>query len=243
LERADLSAANLERADLTRAHLEGAVLREASLDKTTHLNNASVNGVILDQVILDNTNLSVVDWDPVHTMGDESVANQAKDKKGERIPRDERAENYAAAARAYRLLATALQTQGMGDNASRYAERAQIMQRKRRWYERKLAAYLGSLLLGVFVGYGYRLSRVFITYAALVVGFAVIYFALGIPSDPHPYLWDYALISVTAIHGRVFFEQFGVHNPLSWVAAVESVCGIIIESVFAAVLIQRLFSR
>jgi hypothetical protein len=39
----------------------------------------------------------------------------------------------------------------------------------------------------------------------------------------------------------VFFEQFGIHNLLLWIAAVESVCGIIIESVFAAVLIQRLF--
>lgn len=243
LQYANLTEAQLQGADLSKAELEGTILRKAMLDKTTRLNQAEMGTVRLDQVILDNVDLSVVDWYPVRRLGDETVARQCRDKQQKRVPWTERAAAYAAASRAYRLLATALQTQGMGDSASRYAERAQIMQRKRRWYECEVGAYLGSLLLAIFAGYGYRLSRVFITYAALVVGFALVYHAFGIPDDSHPSLWDYALISVTAIHGRVFFEAFGIHNPLSWVAAVESVCGIIIESIFAAVLIQRLFSR
>jgi hypothetical protein len=50
------------------------------------------------------------------------------------------------------------------------------------------------------------------------------------------------LVSLTAIHGRVFFEQFGLNSILSWVAAVESVCGIVIEGVFVAMLVQRFFA-
>jgi hypothetical protein len=49
-------------------------------------------------------------------------------------------------------------------------------------------------------------------------------------------------VSLTAIHGRVFFEQFGF-SLKSWIAAVESVVGIVIEGVFVAMLIQRFFSR
>lgn len=41
----------------------------------------------------------------------------------------------------------------------------------------------------------------------------------------------------------MFFEQFGLASVLSWVAAVESVVGIVIEGVFVAMLIQRFFSR
>lgn len=46
-----------------------------------------------------------------------------------------------------------------------------------------------------------------------------------------------------AVHGRVYFEQFSLNNLLSWVAAAESVCGIVIEGVFVAMLIQRFFAR
>ncbi|HEX9414433.1 MAG TPA: hypothetical protein VF916_13085, partial [Ktedonobacterales bacterium] len=54
---------------------------------------------------------------------------------------------------------------------------------------------------------------------------------------------DAAQISLNAIHGRVFFAQFGLDTAQSWIATGESICGIVIEGVFVAVLIQRLFSR
>ena len=50
-------------------------------------------------------------------------------------------------------------------------------------------------------------------------------------------------ISLNAIHGRVFFAQFGLDTAQSWIATAESVVGIVIEGVFVAVLIQRLFAR
>jgi hypothetical protein len=50
-------------------------------------------------------------------------------------------------------------------------------------------------------------------------------------------------ISLNAIHGRAFFAQFGLDTVQSWIATAESVVGIVIEGLFVAVLIQRLFSR
>ena len=50
-------------------------------------------------------------------------------------------------------------------------------------------------------------------------------------------------VSLTALHGRTFFEEFGIGSTLAWVAAIESVCGLIIEVVFTSMLVQRFFSR
>jgi hypothetical protein len=50
------------------------------------------------------------------------------------------------------------------------------------------------------------------------------------------------LVSLTAIHGRTFFEQFAF-TAQGWVAAVESIIGIVIEGMFVAMLIQRFFGR
>jgi len=48
---------------------------------------------------------------------------------------------------------------------------------------------------------------------------------------------DALQISLNAIYGRVFFVQFGLDTLQSWLATAESV----IEGVFVAMIIQRLF--
>lgn len=242
----DLRNAHLERATLGNAHLERATLIGASLDKATQLNEATLTGVLLDQITFDNTNLTVVEWDGVPVLGDEARAREAQGRFVMRKSREERAGEYAAAARAYRLLAVALQAKGLGDIAARYLYRAQIMQRKRRWHERHLGAYLGSAFLALFAGYGYRLGRVFAAYGLTVAFFAALYVVTGVaggaPLRPET-VADAAQISLNAIHGRVFFAQFGLDTVQSWIATAESICGIVIEGVFVAVLIQRLFAR
>jgi hypothetical protein len=82
LEGADLHGAQLEGADLSSAQVAGADLTGASLDKATRLNGATLTGVLLDQVILDNTNLTVVAWDHVPVLGDELRADEARDQVG-----------------------------------------------------------------------------------------------------------------------------------------------------------------
>jgi hypothetical protein len=55
--------------------------------------------------------------------------------------------------------------------------------------------------------------------------------------------YEALLVSLTAIHGRVFITTFGLDSIQAWIAAVESGVGIVIEGVFAAMFIQRFFGR
>ena len=77
--------------------------------------------------------------------------------------------------RANRVLSVNLQAQGLAEDGDRFAYRAQVLQRKVLWYQRKLGAYLFSWVLAGMAGYGYRLRRIFVVY-----GFAVLLFAVAI---------------------------------------------------------------
>jgi hypothetical protein len=72
--------------------------------------------------------------------------------------------------------------------------------------------------------------------------FATAYFAAGVwLGATHLEWYEALLVSLTAIHGRVFITTFGRDSIQAWIAAVESVVGIVIEGVFVAMLIQRFF--
>ena len=274
LERADLSEAHLERAYLFQAHLEGAILRKARLeraillrahlegadlssaqlvgtdlsatwfDKASHLNDAILTDVSLDQASFDNTNLTVVDWSLVTILGDERTARTPIDTDGKPKKRQTRLREYTSAVRANRVLSVALQAQGLTEDVSRFAYRAQVLQRKLYRRQRKVDAYLFSLLIAALAGYGYRLGRILLAYGLSLAVFAAAYFTAGQWFGAAHLTWYQAiLVSLTAIHGRVFFEQFGLNSIQSWIAAVESVVGIVIEGVFVAMLIQRFFGR
>jgi hypothetical protein len=237
---------HLEGADLGGAQLQDADLRGASFDKASILNNAVLTGVVLDQVTFDNTNLSVVDWRNVLILGDELRARMAKDENGERKSRADRVLEYQGAARAYRRLAVALQANGLSEEVSGYLYRAQIMQRRLAYRERRLGAYFFSVLLAVLAGYGYRLWRIVAVYLSVDAAFALAYLAVryfaGTVID-WTQVADAMQISLNAIHGRVFFAQLALDSAQAWIATVESVVGIVIEGVFVAMLIQRFFGR
>jgi hypothetical protein len=142
------------------------------------------------------------------------------------------------------VLAVALQAQGLSEDAARFAYRAQLLQRRVYRLQRKPGAYLFSLLLAVLAGYGYRLWRILAAYILALVLFASAYFSAGTWLGGNHLEWYEALlVSLTAIHGRVFITSFGLDSVQSWVAAIESVVGIVIEGTFVAMLIQRFFGR
>jgi len=60
---------------------------------------------------------------------------------------------------------------------------------------------------------------------------------------PHLSLLQAFLESITAFHGRVFFELFTSDTPQIWVTATEAVLGLLIEGVFIAMLTQRFFGK
>lgn len=240
LEGADLRETELEGTDLSYAHLEGAdlrgarlssktVLSEAILDWRTRLGDIQWSGV-------GAVNLTQVDWRSIRRLGDETM-----------LKADAPMEHYEAAVRAYRQVAAQLRAQGLSEVADGFLYRAQVVQRRVLRKQRKFGGYLFSLLLALLAGYGYRLGRILVAYALIVVVFAAAFFASDVLSGQTPltvqHAFDTLQISLNAVHGRVFFAQFHLDTLQSWLATGESIIGIIVESVFVAMLIQRFFAR
>lgn len=245
LEGADLGGAHLEGAMLMQAHLEGANISRCYFDAETNLNsiilsNQEMGAVILYDVRWGDVNLAVIDWTALSILGDEPVALKLKDNDGTPESKALHLEFLKRATRAYRQLSVVLRNQGLSEDAARFAYRAQLMQRKLFWYQRKLGHYFFSPSLDLLTGYGYKPIRGFITYALAIGVFAFIYFVLG----PH-LAWNEAIvISMMAFHGRGFFpEQFKPGDPQALVAAIEAFVGLLIEVTFIATLTQRLFGK
>jgi uncharacterized protein YjbI with pentapeptide repeats len=253
LDQADLTGAHLDYAVLYRAHLEHAVLVGTWFDKATRLNNAILTGVSLDQVSFDNTNLTVVDWSLVETLGDEHTARMPKDKDEKRKDRKTRLNEYKRTVRANRLLAVALRSQGMNEDADRFAYRAQLLQQQVLWRQRKLGGYVFSRVLDGLAGYGYKPVRGLMAYLLVILGFAFAYglatqglltFGLA-PSSIQPLQWYEALVlSISSFHGRGFFQPVqSLGDPVAIIAAAEAILGLLIEISFIATFTQRFFGR
>ncbi len=286
LEGALLGSAHLEQAMLNGAHLAGAFLAGAYLDEATNLTSVSVasradgSASVVD-VRWRNSNVANV-WSNVAVLGDEQEARRRRTSDGKRKNARTRLEDFERAVRAYRQLAIHLTSQGLNVEADRLAYRAQLMQRAvlRRQaflrqkdqrvglYQRirKLAAYLGSGLLDLTAGYGYRPGRSIVMYVATIAVFAVLYWCvtndvslthgwftqaitwLGMkppPASPDPLQgYEAVVVSMTSFHGRGFFQP--VQSPGDKVAilgAIEAAIGLLLEITFIATFTQRFFSR
>jgi uncharacterized protein YjbI with pentapeptide repeats len=267
LKKANLGEARMQGAYLEGAHLEGADLWLAHLDEAfiwgtnlaavnfreTHLHGVHLNeqvilvnqqgvGPRLLDAYLDGTNLAVLRWPQVHMLGEEYEAR--KYEKNGRDPATRR-KLYEEAVRANRQLALALQSQGLSEDAARFAYRAQVLQRKVLWLQgpTKFGAYLFSLLLALLTGYGYRMWRIVLAYALANSVYATLYFVLGLTTPPHLTWIDALLVSITAFHGRVFSAGFLIGSPQATVTAFEAVTGLLFEAIFVAMLTQRFFSK
>jgi hypothetical protein len=254
LEGADFYEAHLKGADLFEARLVGADLQKAFFDTSSTLNRIIlVNGEdgvapLLRDVHWDGVNLSGIRWSSVGVLGEEGAAQQRLTPEGEPKDAATRRVEYLRAVRSNRQLAATLRSQGLTDDADRFAYRAQLCQQQvlRSLGIQALPAYVGSLLLWALAGYGYRLWRILAAYGLVLAVFTLIYAALGVHSfrgeSGAQALRDAFLVSLSAVHGRATFEQLGAWSAAAWVAAVQSVAGIVIEGVFVAMLVQRFFS-
>ncbi len=247
LEGADLFRAQLEGADLFRAQLEGANLSEAQLKganlRKVILGDKQRIGPRLADVQWGDTNLAVVDWSQVAVLGDEREARQKKIPGGGKKEKVARLSDYQAAVRANRQLAVALQSQGLSEEAARFAYRAQHLQRIVLRRQRRVGSYLFSGFLDLIAGYGYRPGRTVLWYLFVIVGFAAAYFAFGhLPPFP-----DALVFSLMSFHGRGFFpslsSETSLHNQVVEIAAIEAVVGLLIEISFIATFTQRYFGK
>jgi hypothetical protein len=203
-----------------------------------------------------NVNLSVVKWSQLDMLGDEYKARQ-KMQEGKVKDHATRLEEYEAAVRANRQLAIALQAQGLNEDASRFFYRAQILQRSILWLQmvepkvklkqrmRSLRAWLFSWFLFLIAGYGYKPGRSFLAYFLVIFGFATIYYFLGHAVGPSLSPLGAFVFSMTSFHGRGFFpgNNISLDDPLTVLAALEALVGLIIEVTFIATLTQRFFNR
>jgi uncharacterized protein YjbI with pentapeptide repeats len=187
--------------------------------------------------------LAVVKWSLVEMPGEEYKARQKK-HDGKVKDKDTQIEEYEDAIRANRQLAVALQSEGLDEDAKRFAYRAQNLQRKLLWKQRNFWRWFGSAMLALLAGYGYRMWHILVAYLLIVLLCAGAYFVLGMYYEPHLSLLEAVLTSVTAFHGRVFSEPFlRPVEPQLWVTAFEAVSGLVIEGVFIAMLTQKFFGK
>jgi uncharacterized protein YjbI with pentapeptide repeats len=227
LQGADLREAQLQGADLRRVQLDGVYLKEATLSDEQY------GPALLADVRWGEINLAVVDWMPVKMLGDERRAHQTK-----------KVDDYQTAVRANRQLGVVLRDQGLNEVADRFAYRAQVLQRKVSWKQKKIGQYLFSLFLALLAGYGYKPWRTFLAYLLVITAFATAYFALGQTIGPALSPLGSFVFSMTSFHGRGFFlGGIALDDPLTALAALEAFVGLLIEVTFIATLTQRLFSK
>lgn len=255
LDGVNLCGANLEGADLSEASLGGADLSGAWMDARTVLNDATLTSTTklgdIQWSGVGSVNLTRIAWERTLTLSDECGVSW-------RSPVEAR----EPVVRAYRQLAAQLRPQGMNDAADRFAECAQICQRKllarqifedarriRRVWRVPLDVlrWLFSWFLALLAGYGFHPGRSLCWYLATVLGCAFLYYQLG-PTEHVPFSPLGAVVfSVTSFHGRGFFPGGSPGHSLTlddWVtvlAAVEAVVGLLIEISFIATFTQRFF--
>lgn len=248
LENTNLRSARLERTNLTKAHLEGTSLRFALFDALTNLEWVTVgdnkSGFRIADTRWENVNLSMIDWKQVNIIGDEYRASQKKTQQGKEKSTKERLSEYELAVRANRQLAVVLQSQGLDEDASRFAYRARLCQRIVLRRQKKFGQYLFSLFLDALAGYGYRPGRSVIWYLATILVFALAYHFLG---ELALYPPDAFVFSIMSFHGRGFFpslsQETNLHNPLVMLAALEAIIGLLIEISFITTFTQRFLGR
>ncbi len=265
-----------------------ADLHRAFFDRATQFQDATLGNADLGYVAVADTrwgevNLAVVDWPESPILGDEVAAQKWKPTPFQPDPNDKRPVRqqrrdwsskrqakrlglYRAAARAYRQLATVLRTQGMNDEADRFAYRANLLQRAVFVRQRAWGRAFFSGLLDLVAGYGYRPRRSVVTYALTITIFAVLDWCvtndvslthglfthaitlLGMTPPPasHEHLQGYeaVVVSMTSFHGRGFFQP--IQSPgdrVAILAALEAAVGLLIEITFIATFTQRFFAR
>ncbi len=224
-----------------------ADLRAAFFDSTTDLRSVFLGDeqhgfVRLADVQWGGVNMAIVDWAPIKILGDEGKARKTihtgKDAQEAHIA------DFRDAVRANRQLSVALQSQGLNEEATRFAYRAQLLQREVLKLQKRLAAYLFSIFLDLLAGYGYQPARSVISYLLVISAFSVIYFVLGETSGPQFSPLGAVVFSLTSFHGRGFFPGgIPLDDPITVAASLQAVVGLTIEISFIATFTQRFFGK
>jgi len=128
-----ISTAHLDRTVLRHAFVNGAQFRLALLSSSTRLDEILLgdnNGYAsFIDVSWNGVNLTAIQWSDMKMTSSEQKARQGKTNEGKKKNKATRIYEYGEALRENRQLATILQSQGLNEDASRFAYRAQRCQR------------------------------------------------------------------------------------------------------------------
>ena len=276
LENAKVRGTHMEGAYLIEAHLQGADMRNAFFDNGTNLERISLRDekygcALLADVQWSSVNLSVVNWQYIRILGDETKALRRERSMPPKTAQDKSKllEDYHEAVRAYRQLANALRAQGMNEESVHFAYRAQKLQRKVLWRQVVWGkAVADSLQTTQEPGLLKRIRElrwrtikfgayIFSWFLDVLAGHGykpvrslgiyllmIASFTICYLALGHLPLREALIFSVTAFHGRGFFPgPFTLSDPVTALAALEAVVGLFIEISFIATFTQRFFGR
>ena len=250
MEDRDLYKAHLEGTLLKRSFLGGASLRCAFLDVGTDFDDVKLEDerlgcVWLADIHWGGANYSRAGWAKIKMLGDEIEARRSTRWDGKEKNDYEILNFYHWAVRANRQVTAALQAQGLNEEAARFAYRAQVLQRKVAWIEKKTSQFLFLVFLGLFAGYGYKLWRSFVTYILVIGLFALTYFLMGPKAGVSLSPLESVVFSMTSFHGRGFFPggDIRLSNPIVVLAAIEAFVGLVVEVTVIATLSHRIFKK
>lgn len=223
LEGADLIEAHLERAILTGAHLEGADLISADLEgadlECTHLEganlyNANLKGAYLaDTQFSRDTNFMSVQW-------------------GNYILGEEEDGDFGEAEDAYRRLKQWYTNAGVYDIAGEFFYREMEAKRKsmKWWPQPWHRAWVE--FVSFICGYGERPYRVILWAASVVLGLALIYFAIGSTWEWWAF-WNslyFSAVSFTALGYGSWLQA--TNDWIKGIGAFESFVGVFTIALF-----------
>jgi uncharacterized protein YjbI with pentapeptide repeats len=235
-------------------------VRLCHFDESTSLNdivlrNSWGESARLADVRWNGVNVSVIDWEHLR-LGDEILAARFRRRPAPYAPEDglpvDRIDAYKIAVRGNRQVATMLRTQGLNELADTFSYQAHRCQRhlyRLRW-RTAWGRYVTSWFMDVLAGYGYRPGRAVLLYFSVIVWFANFYtwtthgvLTFGLPpSGFQPLAWYEALVlSISSFHGRGFLPFPNLGDPVTILAAIEAVFGLVIEISFIATFTQRFF--
>ncbi len=229
---------------LPPANIQGVFFDSTTKIEGLIIGEKELGFVSLADCHFDGINLSVIDWNPVKRLGEESEARNKRKPNGSTKSNEEIRKDYRTAVRANRQLAVALHDQGLNEEADHFAYRAQRLQQIVWRLQRRWLKYFFSCVLWLLSGYGYRPFWSFLWYLAIISGFAFTYYIFGHLTFNPP---DAFVYSLTSFHGRGFFPGLvskpSLHDPLVLLAALEAVVGLFIEISFIAAFTQRFFAK
>jgi pentapeptide repeat protein len=226
----DFRGADFGQANFASSDLRGANLRSAIFNNDTDLSDVLIdNHTCLGDIQWNGVDLTGINWDKVHRLGDEDNQQIFPD----------------IAVRAYRQVTIQLRAQGMNEIADRFAYRARLCRRRSLAKQRNIGAWLWSYFLDILAGYGYYPARVFRIYLSILLVFAAAYYVVAQTSPAHLSVLAALILSITSFHGRGFFPGVpgvtNLDNLLVALAAGEAILGLFIEASFIATFTDRYF--